>query len=103
MPRPKGSGNKNRSELVQLALAGIDAQIQVLQSQIDVLADKRKQISKSTAGGEATHVTSTASKGGKVAPAPTKKKRAVSAATRKKLKEAAKARWARQRGDEGAE
>lgn len=102
MPRPKGSGNKNRSELVQLALAGIDAQIQVLQSQIDVLVDKRKQISKSTAGGESTQ-SAAAPKGSKVAATPGKKKRTVSAATRKKLKEAAKARWARERGEEGAQ
>ena len=103
MPRPKGSANKNRSELVQLALAGIDAQLQQLQSQIDVLTDKRKQISKSSAGGEAAPAASVASKGRKAASAPVKKKRAVSAATRKKLKDAAKARWARKREEEGAE
>ncbi|MEO6725476.1 MAG: hypothetical protein ABIU20_10190 [Blastocatellia bacterium] len=102
MPRPKGSANKNRSELVQLALAGIDAQIQQLQSQIDSLTDKRKQISKSNTGGGATPAASVTSKGRKAAATPAKKKRAVSASTRKKLKEAAKARWARQRGEDGA-
>lgn len=100
MPRPKGSGN--RSELIQLALAGIDAQIQQLQSQIDALTDKRKQISK-TGAGAATASASVTTKGRKAAAtaanAAPKKKRVVSAATRKKLKEAAKARWARERGE----
>ena len=100
MPRPKGSGN--RSELVQLALAGIDAQIQQLQSQIDALADKRKQISK-TGGGSPAASAPAASKGRKAAATVTgeasKKKRVVTAATRKKLKEAAKARWAKARGE----
>jgi hypothetical protein len=100
MPRPKGSGN--RSELVQLALAGIDAQIQQLQSQIDALADKRKQIAK-TGGGSQAASASVVSKGSKGAATgagvSSKKKRVVSAATRKKLKEAAKARWAKARGE----
>jgi hypothetical protein len=100
MPRPKGSGN--RSELVQLALAGIEAQIQQLQSQIDALADKRKQIAK-TGGSSQTASASVVSKGRKAAATATgtssKKKRVVSAATRKKLKEAAKARWAKARGE----
>ena len=99
MPRPKGSGN--RSELVQLALAGIDAQILQLQSQIDALTDKRKQLAKP--GVSASASASVVSKGRKaaasVAGKAPKKKRVVSAATRRKLKEAAKARWARQRGE----
>jgi len=106
MPRPKGSGNKNRSELVQLALAGIDAQIQQLQSQIDLLTDKRKQISKSETGGSgstASVVSSGRKAAKKSAKASAKKKRVVSAATRKKLKEAAKARWARQRSESGGQ
>ena len=102
MPRPKGSGNKNRSELVQLALAGIDAQIQQLQSQIVALTDKRRQLSKSGTGGDVASA-SVVSKGRKTAATATKKKRAVSAATRRKLKEAAKARWARQRGEAAGE
>src|SRR5262245_59963015 len=102
MPRPKGSGNKNRSELVQLAMAGIDAQIQQLQSQINALADKRRQLSKSGAGGAAAPA-SAASKKRKATATPAKKKRTVSAATRRQLKEAAKARWARQRGEGGGE
>ena len=107
MPRPKGSGNKNRSELVQLALAGIDAQIQQLQNQIDLLTDKRKQISKSDTGGGSSSTAAVVSSGRKAAKKSAKKaagkKRVVSAATRRKLKEAAKARWARQRGEGGGE
>jgi hypothetical protein len=98
MPRPKGGSS--RSELVRLAIAGIDAQIQDLM-------DKRKQFAK-LAPGAAGSAPSTASSstaraaavtGTKAAPA--KKKRAVSAATRRKLKEAAKARWARVRAERG--
>jgi len=102
MPRPKGSGNKNKSELVQYALAGLDVQIQQLQSQIDVLTEKRKQIAKTGSGSEGASAPA-ATKGRKAAATPAKKKRVVSAATRRKLKEAAKARWAKQRGEgEGA-
>jgi hypothetical protein len=100
MPRPKGSGN--RSEFVEFALAGIDAQIQQLQLQIDTLTDKRKQLAKSGSGGSVASA-SVVSKGRKaaavVAGDQPKKKRVVSAATRKKLKEAAKARWAKARGE----
>jgi hypothetical protein len=90
MPRPKGSGN--RSELVQLALVGIDSQIQQLQAQIAELNEKRKQLAK---GG----VTAAAEKVTGVAAATGGKKRVVSAATKKKLKEAAKARWAKARAE----
>jgi len=90
MPRPKGSGN--RSELIQLALAGIDAQIQQLQTQIGALTEKRKQLAK---GGTATVATS----GAKAAAGTAAKKRVVSAATRKRLKDAAKARWAKVRAE----
>lgn len=91
MPRPKGSGN--RSELVELAIAGIDAQIQQLEARIKELADKRKELSKGTA------VASAKVSKAPAAGATARKKRVVSAATRKKLKEAAKARWAKARGE----
>jgi hypothetical protein len=87
MPRPKGSGN--RSELVQLAIIGIDTQIQQLQAQIAELTEKRKQL----AGGGAVAVKGASSAEGAT------KKRVVSAATKRKLKEAAKARWARVRAE----
>jgi hypothetical protein len=98
MPRPKGGSS--RSELVRLAIAGIDAQIQELM-------DKRKEFAKMApgAGGSATAsapsgaIRAAAVTGSKTAPS--KKKRTVSAATRKKLKEAAKARWARVRAERG--
>ncbi len=95
MPRPKGSGN--RSEFVQFAIAGIDAQIQQLQSQIEELTGKRRQLAKD--GNVAS--TAVAAKGAKAAAtgAAPKKKRVVSAATKKRLKEAAKARWERVRAE----
>lgn len=89
MARPKGSGN--RSELVQLALVGIDTQIQKLQSQIAELAEKRKQLVKGGAAPAGVKAVSAA--------APVARKRVVSAATKRKLKEAAKARWARARAE----
>lgn len=99
MPRPKGGSS--RSELVRLAIAGIDAQIQDL-------IDKRKQFAKLAPGsaGAAPSVPSSSGGVSRVAvtgnkAAPAKKKRVVSAATRKKLKEAAKARWARVRAERG--
>lgn len=94
MPRPKGSGN--RSELVQFAIAGMDMQIQQLQAQIDALTDKRKQLAK---GGNVASAT-VAAKGPKAAAGvASKKKRVVSALTKKRLREAAKARWAKVRAE----
>lgn len=90
MARSKGSGD--RSELVQLAIVGIDTQIQQLQSQIAELTEKRKQLAK---GGSVA----AAVKGANVTAAVGGKKRVVSAATKKKLKEAAKARWAKARAE----
>jgi hypothetical protein len=95
MPRPKGSGSK--SELVRLAIAGIDAEIRELM-------EKRAQFAKMAPGavGAAPAASGPGRKRAAVtssASTPAKKKRTVSAATRKKLKEAAKARWARVRGE----
>jgi len=97
MPRPKGGSS--RSELVRLAIAGIDAQIQELM-------DKRKQFAKLAPGAAGSTPTVAAASVSRVAvtgnkAAPAKKKRVVSAATRRKLKEAAKARWARVRAERG--
>jgi hypothetical protein len=97
MPRPRGGSG--RSELVRLAIVGIDAQIQDLM-------DKREQLAKLASGavtvapevhtnGGVTRVAVTRSE---VVPAK-KKKRVVSAETRKKLKKAAKARWAKARAE----
>jgi hypothetical protein len=98
MARPKGGSS--RSELVRLAIAGIDAQIQELM-------DKRKQFAKMAPGPAGSGATSASSGTIRAAAvtvskaAPAKKKRVVSAATRRKLKEAAKARWARVRAEKG--
>jgi len=86
MPRPKGSGN--RSEIIQLAIIGIDTQIQQLHAQIAELTEKRKQLA---GGGTVAVKGASAAEGAK--------KRVVSAATKRKLKEAAKARWARARAE----
>lgn len=90
MARSKGSGD--RSELIRLAIVGIDTQIQKLQAEIAELTEKRKQYAK---GGPVA----AAVKGASVAAAVGGRKRVVSAATKKKLKEAAKARWARARAE----
>jgi hypothetical protein len=98
MPRPKGGSS--RSELVRLAIAGIDAQIQELM-------DKRKEFAKMAPGATGAAAVSAPSGAIRAAAvtgsktASSKKKRVVSAATRRKLKEAAKARWARARAEKG--
>ncbi|NDD62568.1 MAG: hypothetical protein EBZ36_01070 [Acidobacteria bacterium] len=100
----KSGGDTNKQELVELALAGIDAQIKDLTAKRDELKSllgsgtpvatkraakakkakkaKKEKKTKNTAANEA---------------APGKKKRVFSSATRKKLREAAKARWAREK------
>ena len=96
MPRPKTSSS--RSELIKLAIAGIDAQIQEL-------TEKRAELIREAPTGGAVSVS--AGPGRKRATVTSsasvsaKKKRVVSAATRRKLKEAAKARWARIRSERG--
>jgi hypothetical protein len=98
MPRPRG--DSSTSELVRLAIAGIDAQIQNLM-------DKRKQLAKLASGAvsvapevHANGVNRMAVTRSEVVPAK-KKKRFVSAETRKKLKKAAKARWAKVHAERG--
>ncbi|MFZ4985168.1 MAG: hypothetical protein ACOYLF_06880 [Blastocatellia bacterium] len=88
----KSSGDTNKLELVQLALAGIDAQIKDL-------TEKREELKK-LIGPVAVVASKRAVKVKKavVKAAPeAKKKRVFSSATRKKLREAAKARWAREK------
>jgi len=97
MPRPKVGSS--RTDLIRLAIAGIDAQI-------SSLTEKKRELAREIPGGgfavseparparkRAAMTSATAS--------PAKKKRKVSQATRKKLKEAAKARWARIRAERG--
>jgi len=83
-------GNKN-AELIILALAGIDAQIKELN-------EKKEELRQSLGHAATTSQSrSVAGRGSKKEAAPAKKKRVFSAATRKKLREAAKARWAREK------
>jgi hypothetical protein len=77
MPRPKG--NPDQAELIELAIAGIDAQIRELQLKKLALQGRSR--------GVAVRVVA-------VGGAP---KRVFSAATKRKLSLAAKRRWARER------
>jgi len=92
----KSSGDTNKNELVELALAGIEAQIKDLTEKKEELkkllgqraavAKKRAVKPKKAAARAATKDTASA-----------KRKRVFTPATRKKLREAAKARWARRK------
>jgi hypothetical protein len=90
---PRKSGNSNAAEHIQAAIASIDHQIKELSAQ-------REQLVKIVPGITAA----SARRRGRPASAlaavrTTKPKRVVSDATKKKLKAAAKARWARYRGE----
>jgi hypothetical protein len=90
MPRKRGT---SQSELIKLAIEGLDAQIQALQ-------EKRAELTKMTGGGSrpagrSASVKASASK-------PAKARRKVSLATRRKLRDAAKKRWARIKGEKGS-
>jgi hypothetical protein len=97
---PRGRPASAQTELVRLALEGIDAQIRVLQ-------EKRAQFAKmagSSCGcgcGRGTAPAARAAASVKANAAPPAKRK-VSAATRRKLKEAAKRRWANQRTEKKA-
>jgi hypothetical protein len=98
----KATSDTSRQELVELALAGIDAQIRELN-------EKKNELMQLL--GQTPTAPKRAAKAGKAAKSPkkekekepemetasAKKKRVFSAATRKKLREAAKARWAREK------
>lgn len=92
---PRGRPASAQTELVKLALEGLDAKIQALQEQ-------RAKLAKMTGGGgggrPAAARTTASVKASAAAPA----KRKVSAATKRKLKAAAKARWARIRAEKKA-
>jgi hypothetical protein len=88
---PTNKGGQDQSELVKLAIVGIDVQIRELQ-------EKRAQLVQMASGAAAApKVAAAAAPAAKAAPAG--KKRVFSAATRNKLKLAAKRRWARQRAE----
>jgi hypothetical protein len=94
----KTSSDTNRNELVELALAGIEAQIKDLSGGEEL---RRMLESGGTAAPRRAAKAGKAGRTSKAAKAaengePTgRKKRVFSPATRKKLREAAKARWAR--------
>jgi hypothetical protein len=89
---PKKSGSSNPAELIKMAIASIDAEIKEL-------TGKRAQLSKMVTGAAASPA---ARRGRPVkAAAKAKPKRVVSEATRRKLRAAAKARWAKLREEQG--
>lgn len=94
MARTKGSSSS--SEHIGRAITAIDAEIQKL-------TGIRAELARLTTGaGSAKPAGASVRKRAAVkssAAAPARKKRKVSAATRRKLKEAAKARWAKIRGE----
>lgn len=113
---PKMKSSSGQADLIELAMAGIDAQIKALTEKREELramlapapevkerkqaAPARKVAARKVAARKvvARKVTARKVTAKKVADAaPAKKKRVFSAATRKKLREAAKARWARQK------
>jgi hypothetical protein len=97
MPRPKVGSS--RSDLIRLAIAGIDAKIESLNEQKRELAREIPGAVYSAPAAGRPARKRAAMTGATASPA--KKKRKVSQATRKKLKEAAKARWARIRAERG--
>jgi len=97
MPRGrKRSTSISQAEVARLALTGIDIQIQELQQKRDQLAKRIPG-----GGGNSPAARSTASVKASTAK-PAKQRRPVSAATRRKLKAAAKKRWARIKGGQAA-
>ena len=84
---PLGKGGPDQSELIELAIIGIDDRIRELR-------EKRAQFVKMASGAPSTSATALAQKA-----TSGEKKRVFSAETRKKLKLAAKRRWARQRSE----
>jgi hypothetical protein len=88
---PTNKGGQDQSELVKLAIVGIDVQIRELQ-------EKRAQLVQMASGAAAApKVAAAGAPAAKAAKAG--KKRVFSEATRNKLKRAAKRRWARQRAE----
>lgn len=90
---PRKSGNGNPAEHIKLAIASIDRQIKDLSAQ-------REQLAKIIPGIAAASVRRRGRPASALAAVRSSKpKRVVSEATKKKLKAAAKRRWARERGE----
>jgi hypothetical protein len=92
---PKKSGSSNPAELIKMAIASIDAEIKEL-------TGKRAQLSKMVTGAAAAPAARRGRPMKAAAKAKAKPKRVVSEATRRKLRAAAKARWAKLREEQGA-
>jgi hypothetical protein len=88
---PKKSGTGNPADLIKMAIDGLDVQIKEW-------TDKREQLAKMIDGAAAAGVRRRGRPAGTTA-ASNKPKRVVSEATKRKLRAAAKARWARERGE----
>jgi hypothetical protein len=91
MPRKSGSGNP--AEHIKAAIASIDSQIKELEAQREQLAKIVPGIAAASARRRGRPASAL------VAVRTSKPKRVVSEATKRKLKAAAKARWARYRGE----
>jgi hypothetical protein len=90
---PRKSGNGNPAEHIKLAIASIDHQIKELEAQREQLAKIVPGVSAASARRRGRPASAL------VAVRSSKPKRVVSEATKRKLKAAAKARWARYRGE----
>lgn len=100
MARPKANTGSSPTDFIQQAIAQFDAQIAELTSQRDQLARMLPNAApaaprRGRPPGSAKASAKTAKSG--------RPRRKFSAATRKKLKEAAKARWAKAREERGQE
>jgi hypothetical protein len=90
---PRKSASDNPAELIKQAIAGIDAQIKEWTA-------KREQLARMVPGVAATSAVRRGRPAGTAAKA-VKPKRVVSEATKRKLRAAAKARWAKRREEQG--
>jgi hypothetical protein len=90
---PRKSVNSNTAEHIKAAIASIDHQINELSAQREQLAKIVPGITAASARRRGRPVSALA------AVKTSKPKRVVSEATKRKLKAAAKARWARYRGE----
>lgn len=90
---PRKSESSNPAELIKQAIAGIDAQIKEW-------TGKREQLARMVSVAAVAPAVRRGRPAGTAAKA-AKPKRVVSEATKKKLRAAAKARWAKIRAEEG--
>jgi hypothetical protein len=89
---PRKSGSNNPAELIKRAIAGIDSQIKELTQQREQLAKMIPGVAGASAPRRGRPRASAAA---------AKPKRQFSEATKKKLRAAAKARWAKARAEKG--